>query len=425
MPNTNQFFDTIRSLTGDIHRNAVKSAAALSEPGSIGGATTHPSGTIDDQLQAASEGARSAENTADVKKITGSPDATSDTVNSGSISAAVVAPGTDAGTTGEQPGLEDAYKGTKDDGSIGGETAHPAKTEDGEKYGSWSFAKLASHLAARGDELLAAIGKGELSGPAAPVAKPATKVAAAAQAGYDAAAAAKAASTGAEALTPADQQAAINAIQYATKRASHAADLTANYLAGYMQAQQKWAAAAADDGANQETHEEPAGPPTKDSGPPVGGGGSGSGAPADVESLLASAAPGGGAAPPGAEGGMPSDVGQGEIINELVQVMNEMGITIDDLAAAAAAQGAGGGAPPAGGDPAAAAGAMPPDLAGGAGAAMPPPMPKAASIDFKKLGSLITAHRRSGKYIPGPPTTKRAANIRGVMRSYLVEALKA
>ena len=45
----------------------------LSEPGSIGGETSHPVKKVDDRLQTATEGARSSENSKDVKEDQGAP----------------------------------------------------------------------------------------------------------------------------------------------------------------------------------------------------------------------------------------------------------------------------------------------------------------------------------------------------------------
>ena len=48
-----------------------KRAEANTEPGSIGGASAHPTADAEDNTMAAKEGPRSAENTADVKKDVG------------------------------------------------------------------------------------------------------------------------------------------------------------------------------------------------------------------------------------------------------------------------------------------------------------------------------------------------------------------
>jgi len=44
-----------------------RAAEAHTEPGSVGGGTTHPVKNVDDSTEEATEGARAAENTADVK----------------------------------------------------------------------------------------------------------------------------------------------------------------------------------------------------------------------------------------------------------------------------------------------------------------------------------------------------------------------
>lgn len=64
---------TIDQFLQAVKSNVKYAAEAHTEPGSIGGATTHPVKDVDDSTEEASEGDRSAENTADVKADQGKP----------------------------------------------------------------------------------------------------------------------------------------------------------------------------------------------------------------------------------------------------------------------------------------------------------------------------------------------------------------
>ena len=115
-----------------------KQGAAYNEPGSIGGPTSHPVKDVDDGTQKATEGARSAENSADVKEqeMAGNVDSAADKgPDQESVQFNV---GVTSTETGKDPANENNYKGDKDDPG----TSHPAKTDDGEKYASMSFAQI-------------------------------------------------------------------------------------------------------------------------------------------------------------------------------------------------------------------------------------------------------------------------------------------
>src|SRR5687768_7765790 len=58
---------TIESLLKAVGAESTKTAEAYTEAGSYQGGTTHPVKEVDDRCEAASEGARSAENVDDVK----------------------------------------------------------------------------------------------------------------------------------------------------------------------------------------------------------------------------------------------------------------------------------------------------------------------------------------------------------------------
>jgi hypothetical protein len=177
--------NTIDKFLQAVKSNVKFAAEAHTEPGSIGGATTHPVKDVDDSTEEASEGSRSAENTADVKSDQGKPsvDSTSENVAAKKAAAkravdgksedgSVNPPGTAAGDqlqigtkkqpTGEDPAVETgSAKAEKEDAAGGrlGNTSHPARTNNGEldgyKYASMSVEKLASLTSQLGNSLLA------------------------------------------------------------------------------------------------------------------------------------------------------------------------------------------------------------------------------------------------------------------------------
>jgi hypothetical protein len=163
-----------------------RAAEAHTEPGSVGGATTHPVKNVDDSTEEATEGARAAENTADVKADQGpaSVESTPSNVAAKKASARKVAvdgkseggsvnpPGTASddqlqiGTkkepTGQDPAVEtSSAKAEKEDASGGrlGNTSHPARTNNGEldgyKYAEMPLEQLAKVASDMGNNLLA------------------------------------------------------------------------------------------------------------------------------------------------------------------------------------------------------------------------------------------------------------------------------
>ena len=163
-----------------------RAAEAHTEPGSVGGATTHPVKDVDDSTEEATEGSRAAENTADVKADQGpaSVESTPSNVAAKKASARKVAvdgkseagsvnpPGTASddqlqiGTkkepTGQDPAVEtSSAKAEKEDASGGrlGNTNHPARTNNGEldgyKYAEMPLEQLAKFASEMGNHLLA------------------------------------------------------------------------------------------------------------------------------------------------------------------------------------------------------------------------------------------------------------------------------
>jgi len=164
-----------------------RAAEAHTEPGSVGGGTTHPVKNVDDSTEEATEGARAAENTADVKADQGpaSVESTPENVAAKKASArkklavdgkseggSINPPGTASedqlqiGTkkepTGQDPAVEtSSAKAEKEDATGGrlGNTTHPARTNNGEldgyKYAEMPIEQLAKVASDMGNHLLA------------------------------------------------------------------------------------------------------------------------------------------------------------------------------------------------------------------------------------------------------------------------------
>ena len=153
--------NTIDKFIREVGATEKLAAEANTEAGSVGGATEHPVKDVDDHTDPATEGFRSKENDEDVKKDEGPPSvdnqpiaspektaegkseggAAGDPVQSpGSASDDQIQIGTVKEPTGDDPSVEtSSVKAEKDDaGGPGGPTAHPANTEnsalDGLKY---------------------------------------------------------------------------------------------------------------------------------------------------------------------------------------------------------------------------------------------------------------------------------------------------
>lgn len=418
-------FSALGHLSDEIQgekRAAVKSAGPTpADPGGYQGATTHASKDIDNGVQNASEGSRSAENTADVKEQQGeiSVDSTKEKSQEGRQDEVQLNLGMHASAVGEDASVEDDYKPGKDDPG----TDHPARTDndslDGHKYASASFGDLLKASAAKGNRLLADLSIGLGTNLDKPGVAPVKQAGAAAPAPAAApAAAAASAGAGYELATQLglSKEAAVAEVSDVIAEAIYDAQLNAELFAGaYKQAA---------DEADVE-------------------GGEDHSAPGDVGSGAGEGDPtggGGGGAPPG--GDVPleqSPPGDAEAVQELTMALQEMGISPQELLQMLQSAG-----PPGGGDPAMGGGAPP----GGAGGGMPPPggdpmmgggdpamgggdpmaggMPpiKAAWVrEGHKLASAAHHHMRSGKFQIKAATTKRARDLRDRMKSHLSELL--
>jgi hypothetical protein len=170
----------------DIAATEKRAAEAHTEPGSVGGPTTHPVKDVDDSTEEATEGARARENDADVKADQG-PASVNNTAQgvadkkaaarrklavdgksemgginpAGTASADQLQIGTKKEPTGEDPSNEtSSVKAEKEDSTGGrlGNTAHPARTNnsqlDGYKYAEMSLDALAKVASDLGNQLL-------------------------------------------------------------------------------------------------------------------------------------------------------------------------------------------------------------------------------------------------------------------------------
>lgn len=400
MQQSTSLFSALGDIAQSIHRIKQAASPVPADPGGYFGASTHPTANVDNSGQSASEGSRSSENEEDVNKDQGKPGVNqAPTAQPGQQSDVQLNIGTNQSATGEDPSVEDAYKGGKDDPG----SSHPARTDndslDGEKYAKLTFSQGRAKCAALANDILAAIANGRGSDltvdalnlarskqagapainqqidKAAAAANAKTPAAAAMAAGYELAAALGAEKTAAE--------------QFVTKHASDIindaifdADLVGGYLTKLAEADgpppkedDGAGSAPAGDGDADDAGAPPAGPPA--GGAPAGG------------------APAGG--PPMGGGGEPSHA---ELMTELISALEEMGISPEEFAQFAAAKGgdAGGGAPPAGGPPPMAG--LPP--MGGPPAGGPPGAPPMGGGDIgaegMKLAAEMRRFQRTGQY---------------------------
>lgn len=164
-------FAQLNALADEISKSPVKTAAEKaagptpSDPGGYAGASSHPSASVDNDVQAATEGARSSEYEADIKKQQGvvGVNSTPELPQEGRQDDVQLNINTNAAATGEDPAAEKDYKGTKDDPG----TTHPAKTNDGEKYSAVTFKEARDRAGALGNDILANIinfGAGKFNG---------------------------------------------------------------------------------------------------------------------------------------------------------------------------------------------------------------------------------------------------------------------
>lgn len=405
-----QLFDQLREFLSEVENekqaSVKKRAEANTEPGSQGGATSHPSKSVDDGTQPASEGQRSQENTSDVKKTisTGGVDSASDSSPSQEDQQLNV--GITSTSTGEDPSNEDNYKGDKEDPG----TTHPAKASEGEKYSSLSFGTLRGLAEKKANDLLSDIAnsvkeaaqmmppflkkkmneKHEASEtPAEEAVEEKNKAKKMAAAG---AAAATLTSEQAE-LTKLAQEAVASSIEATITDGLEKAAMVGSYLAAFYKAAEGEAVAPEHEGSESgedEAAEE----------------GSQGGMDVDPSALSQMAGEGGGAPEAGAS---PDDAA-----HELLMALQEQGIKPEELLAMIQQGGAGGdaGAPPM--DPAMAGGAPPmdPSMMGGKQASAN----RQVTNDLVNLIKYAQAYRRAGKFSFTEAKTAQQRNLRNQIK---------
>ena len=393
-----QLFDQLREFLSEVENekqaSVKKRAAANTEPGSQGGDTSHPSKDVEDSTQPATEGKRSQENTSDVKKtiFNGGVDAAGDSSPSQEDQQFDV--GITSTSTGEDPSNEDNYKSDKEDPG----TSHPAKTTDGEKYGSMSFGELRKLASSKANDILSDI---TMNMKEAAGAKPMPafiqkkmdekkgKKPEVAECDKMAAAGAAAASLTTEQQDEFSKQAreaVASSIEQTINDGLEKAAMVGSYLKAFQKAAEGEAAAPEEEEASEAPMEDSA------------EGGSEGGMEVDPGMMAQMAGEGGG----GDGGASPDDAAQ-----ELLMALQEQGIDPAELLAMIQQGGAGG----AGGMPPE-AGMMPPE------AGMPPEAAKMASAkasverDLANLIKYAQSYRKAGKFRFSEAKTAQQRNLR-------------
>lgn len=400
----------VLQMIGTLLKTAgAKAAESHTEAGGYQGATTHPSKNVEDHAESASEGSRSSENTSDVKEDQGAPGVDSTKPGPGAgQDAQQMDIGITSKATGEDPSAEtESAKGGKEDGgTYDGSSSHPARTDndslDGGKYASdiELFRHLTKQSTDLGNSVVATVAARAHTATKTAAAKPAPAAATETTDTADTDAAKQAADAAAAQRDQEWYGHLVSEMASTIKAASDRAERVHAIITGYRQKQAQLAARAkrADEGSPSDRgesaegdsddeddegseHSKPKhGPDQDDKG---GGddaalmhllsGGAGMGAD-DAAAAMAGGGDGGpagggggasGAAGIAGMGGAPlGDAGAGAPpdMAMLLQTLQEMGITPEELMQLAQAHG-----PHHGGSPAMGAGA-----AGGAAPAGPP-----------------------------------------------------
>ena len=443
-------FAQLNALADEISKSPVKTAAEKaagptpSDPGGYAGASSHPSANVDNDGQAATEGARSSEYEADLKKQQGpiGVDSTPELPQEGRQDDVQLNIGTNAAATGEDPSAEKDYKGTKDDPG----TSHPAKTNDGEKYSSVTFKEARTRAGALGNDILAniinfgtsnltkqsempAFLKEKMEGKKEEAAEsPATEKAehgglkgdqskldvdndgkiegsdlgalragksASFAAGYELAAALGLSKEAAEASV---REVCANTI----READEMADLFIGFVTSKMAA-----ADPTDEAAEGEDHSAPS-----DAGSGASDAPASDAAPAGLEAMMGGEGGGMGKEMPMEAAGPEAGGGGGdEAVQELAMALEELGIPPEALIQALS-QGGGGadaGAPPA---------AAPP-----MGAAPMEEAPKMAAAALDAIGREVVSYKRAGRFQVKEARTKRSRELRDSMKQHVIELL--
>jgi hypothetical protein len=429
-------FAQLNALAEEISQSATKTAAEKSagpvpaDPGGYQGASSHPSADMDNDVQKATTGARAAEYETDLKKQQGpvGVDSTPEMSQDGRQNDVQLNIGTHASAVGEDPAVEHDYKGDKDDPG----TAHPAKTNDGEKYSSVSFKAARDNCSRLGNDILASLinaSEGKTAGemPAFLKKKKTEPEAgklkgdqhkldtdndgkiegsdlaalrggkeASFKAGYELAAA-----------LGLNKEAAEASVREVCAGALRDADEMADLFIGFVSGKQA-GADPTEEAAEGEDHSAPDAAASGASDAPAGGD-----APAGLEAMMG----GEGAPEAGLDAGGEGGGGDEAAVQELAMALEELGIPPEALIQALS-QGGG----EAGGAPAPEA-AMAPEMAPEMGA--PPEMaPKmAAARDLNDIGHIVLRYKREGKFQVKEARTKRSRELRDNMKQHIIELL--
>lgn len=377
------------------------------------GETKHPSESVDDNTQPEETGARFKENTEDIEKDIGPPSVDSTSGSGGDQDSKQYNIGTTQSAVGEDPSVEDDYKGSKDDPG----TTHPADAEStGEKYSSMNIKKLMKVAESRANELLVELSKGlPIQAPITATVQQKVADVKTAVAKVTAPQAAANAGVVTAAQTNAEYEKMAAAFVAKTiKDADLDADLVGSFLYSYKQSLQKKAADDEPDEEGKPPADAPedmagGGDPTAGAGPGGGGGdvlsalgaggmggGAGAGGPpmggggdlagAAMPPEAAGGMGGGAGGDPGAAGGQPP-VDHDTAMKILTEVMGDLGLTPDDLM----------------------------QLTQGAGA------PPGAAPEGAKLATAVKAFKLAGKYDRHDPKLAQYKSAREQIKDYVRE----
>jgi hypothetical protein len=373
------------------------------------GQSSHPSDDVDDGTQSVETGEQAAALTKAVKEDVPGPSVDGSSpitdANQDKVQPNI---GTTQSATGEDPSVEDDYKGNKDDS----ETSHPATTDDAEKYSSMKDRDLLKLAVKSANDLLASFAAG------APAPKPAKQAAAPVQK----AAATQPAPQQPAAQAPVDEQAELTklaeaVVQQAIVDANHDAELVASYLQSYVDTRLKQA-----DGGM------PPSMPPGAGGPPGGGGDPSQQIPPDVLAQMAGGAggaPTGGPPAGGPDGAGPADQGGGDqgggdqgmsndqAMQELAMALQEMGIDPEQLLQMIQ-QGGGGDDGSGGGQDQ----GPPPDAGKDSGGK---DSGKEAAVKAAAIGQQVIAFKRAGKFRFTEAKTAQQRQARDQFKTYIRE----
>lgn len=138
-----RFNSSVADNIADLMDLVSEKHAAENDPGSVGGATTHPSKSVDDGADDSQEGGHGSELTSKNKEEQGSPAvANLSEREAGNQESTAIEIGMKPATTGKDPSSETSRSdhGMSDPGSVGGATSHPAKLTPEESFKMGSYA---------------------------------------------------------------------------------------------------------------------------------------------------------------------------------------------------------------------------------------------------------------------------------------------